>query len=97
MRTQGRPAQAFPGNRFTLGKIHRNHHGVGRFLVVVMTVATSAGGNTRGILNVQAPTGDIDAMDSIVAQFAVTPMPEPMPIVMEIIVAIRTAGRWSLP
>src|SRR5438045_3574522 len=56
--------------------------GVGRFLIVVKMVAATAKGHTLGIIDTERPARCVQRMDAVVADFAIAPMPAPMPVVM---------------
>lgn len=70
---------------------------VGRLLIVVEAVTSPRGNDAHGELDIQPPTTDVESMDAVVAELSVSPMPEPMPVVMDAVVVIgQTRGR-SLP
>src|SRR5262249_18442280 len=71
--------------------------GVGRLLVVLEPVAASGRGDANRVVGVEAPAADVDRVDAVVAELAVAPVPEPVPVVVQDVVAIRPARRWSLP
>ena len=62
-----------------------------------MTILTSTSGHTTGVVYLQTPACHIDTMHPIVAQFTVTPVPVPMPVIVHDIVFIGSVGRWALP
>src|SRR5687768_1589897 len=71
--------------------------GVWSFLVVVEMVAAAFVGDAARMGYAEAPTGDVEGVDAVVAEFAVAPVPMPVPVVMNEVVLIRTLGSGTLP
>ena len=80
-----------------LGEFPGDDLGVGHFLVVVEDelAARRADGERR--IDAQAPAGDVDAVDAVVAQLAGAPVPEPVPVVVKSVRVKRPVGRGPLP
>src|SRR4051812_33704291 len=71
--------------------------GIGSFLVVLEMVAAAAKSNARGIINAEPPSGQVEGVDTVVSEFAVAPMPAPMPVVMHEVIDVRAFGSRPLP
>src|SRR5439155_26133521 len=55
------------------------------------------GGDAVGKPNAEAPPREIDLMDALVAQIAVSGVPDPMPVVMKAVARERLQGRGARP
>ena len=73
---------AFPGEPL-VAEIEGGDQRVGRFLVVLEEVAAAAGGDALRVIDLQAPAGQVEHVDAVVADLAGAPVPEPVPVVME--------------
>src|SRR4051812_38563974 len=71
--------------------------GVGCFLVVIEMITAAVAGHFCGVRDLESPSGDVQGVDAVVPEFAVAPMPAPMPIVMEEIIDVRALGGGALP
>src|SRR5690606_2339827 len=91
-----RPAQALPGDRL-IAEFVGNDMRVWRFLIVVVAILAAASTDARGIVDPQAPATDIERMHAVVAQFAVAPVPGPVPVVMHVVIVKLALGRGALP
>ena len=80
-----------------LGELPGHDLGVGDFLVVVEDVLAPARADGDRGVDPQAPAGDVDAVDAVVAQLAGPPVPEPVPVVVEAILHERAVGGGPLP
>src|SRR3954452_18825658 len=70
-------------------KVKRGDPGVWRLLIIVEMVAPASERHARRKIRAEPPAGDIERMNAIVAEFAVAPVPAPMPVVVHEIVNIR--------
>ena len=70
---------------------------IGRFLVILKAVSSTAGDGTNGMFDLQAPAANVEPMDTVVAELTVAPMPEPVPIVMDDVGFEGTLGCRALP
>src|SRR6266545_3788348 len=73
------------------------HVNVRRFLVVLVLIAPAGAGHAARVLDAETPARDIQSVNAVVAQFAVAPVPAPMPMVVDEIIDIRPLRRGSLP
>ena len=90
-------AQALPAYRLSAGEFVTDGLGIGSLLVVCKGVASATGYHPLRRDDIQSPAAQIKGVNAIVSQFAVTPMPTPMPIVMDQIVDVVSMRRWPLP
>ena len=60
-------------------------------------VSAAATSDTGRAIHAQSPTGDVERVNAVVAEFAIAPMPEPMPVVMDEVVLVRAFRRGALP
>src|SRR2546426_2801583 len=70
---------------------------IGELPIVGEVMAAAEGRDTRGVAHAQRPAGDVDLVRAVVADLARSPAPEPMPIVVNDVVAVRGVGRRALP
>src|SRR4051794_834756 len=70
---------------------------VGRLLVVVVAELGAGGGDVRGVVDAEGPAADIDRVNAIVAELAVSPVPEIVPVVRNDVVAIGLGDGSALP
>src|SRR4029077_21265792 len=70
---------------------------VGRLLVVLVAVAGARRGDVRGVIHGQAPAAQGDEGDAGVPQVALSPVPEPVPGIGEVIGPERPPRRRALP
>src|SRR5579863_7838875 len=90
-------AASFPGNGFPFRKFVARDLGV-RSLPVVFEGVTAAGRyDLLREIHAQKPAAAIDLVCAVVAGFARSPMPEPMPIIVDEVVLVVAARSGSLP
>ncbi|SPE29499.1 hypothetical protein SBA2_450115 [Acidobacteriia bacterium SbA2] len=70
---------------------------VGRLLVVIEHEVPADGRNLVRKLHSQAPTRHVEFVDALVADVSVPRVPDPMPVVMEPVLAERLHGRRACP
>src|SRR6185503_561897 len=63
--------------------------GVGRLLVVLMVVPPPVHGDPLRVVGAEAPAGHVEEMDAVVRELAAAPVPPPVPVVVDEVVAIR--------
>ena len=90
-------AQAFPDDLLAALELEADDVRVGRFLIVVEAVAAAGGGDADREIDAQAPAAQVDHVDAVVAEFAVAPVPEPVPVVMQVVGVEGPARRRALP
>src|SRR4051812_43146918 len=71
--------------------------GVGRLLVVVIAELGAGGGDVRGVVDAEGPAADIDRMNAVIAELAVSPVPEIVPVVRNDVIAIGLGDGSALP
>src|SRR5438128_147662 len=84
-------------HRAFVAEIKRGAAGIGRFLVVLEMITATAEGDALRVFDAESPARCVEHMDAVVADFAVAPMPAPMPVVMDEVVDVRALVRRSLP
>src|SRR5438552_2310319 len=89
-------ALPIPGDRF-VAEVEVDDIDVGRLPIVLEVVAVSAADNPIGQVHLQSPAGKVQEVNAIVAKFPGAPVPKPMPIVMDNVVAVRLFRRRALP
>src|SRR5262249_15478795 len=67
------------------------------FLVVLEAIAPARGSDPQRQIDAKAPAAYVDHVDAVVAQFAIAPVPEPVPVVVQVIGAERPAWSGALP
>ena len=77
--------------------VERRDAGVRRLLVVLEPVASAAEGDAARRVHAQSPARHIHGVDGVVAEFAVAPVPEPVPVVVDEVVLERLLRRGALP
>ena len=77
--------QSLPGNRFSSLEIEGNDMGIGGLLVVLKTITAPGRSNVNGEIDAQSPAAQVEHVDTVVAQFAVAPVPEPVPVVVKVV------------
>src|SRR6185369_10231858 len=80
--TAGIAALAVPGNAF-VAEIKGGDIDVRGFLIILEMVAIAAASDGLGSIDAEAPTGQVEGVDTVIADFTGAPMPEPMPIIMD--------------
>lgn len=95
------PASVLPSYRDRArgrGEIVGDSIGVRRFLIVIdKPHLRSCAGDALGIGEAESPAGDVEHVDAVVAEFAVSPMPKPMPVVVHVVGAEFLFGSRTLP
>src|SRR5436305_15197204 len=92
----GHPASAERGDGF-VAVVVADVVGVWRFLIVVKAIFAAGGGDARGIFDAHAPALKVEIVNAVVAKLAGAPVPKPMPIIRQEIVAIAALGGRALP
>src|SRR5262249_18355045 len=78
---------------FPVTIIERGELRVGRLLVVLVDILAARGDYCLGHSGfTQTPARDIHLMHALIADVAIAGVPEPMPVVLEAVLAIRTHG-----
>src|SRR5439155_13656312 len=70
---------------------------IGELPVVGEVVAAADGRDARGVAHAQRPAAHVDLVGAVVADLARAPAAEPVPVVMDDVVAVRSMGRRALP
>ena len=95
------PAAIFPcdGDGSGLGgEIEGDRVGVRRFLIVVgIADLGAATDDASGIIDAEAPADHVEGVDAVVAELAVAPVPEPVPIVVNVVGAEFLLRSGALP
>src|SRR5262245_22347826 len=100
---EGRPAragvaaQSLPGDHFAAVELEADGVRVRSLLVVFVPVAAARRGHVHRVIDPEAPPADVDRVDPVVAQLAVAPVPEPVPVVVEVVVLERPVRGRALP
>ena len=89
--------QAVPGDRPLVFELKTDRLRIGRLLLIVEAIAAATGRDADRIVRTKAPPAQVECMDAIVAQFAVPPVPEPMPVVGDAAGHIRPSRGRALP
>ena len=87
---------AIPGSSL-LTEVIDSHGRVGCLLVILIMITASGVTDTLRIIHIQSPASQIESMDSIIAQFAISPVPVPVPVIMHQIIFVRASWGWALP
>src|SRR5713101_6499976 len=70
---------------------------VGELPVVSVVKASTGRDNACRVVDAEQPPGDVDLVRSVVADLAGSPVGEPVPVVVDDVVAVRRARRGTLP
>src|ERR1035438_10916070 len=90
-------AAPFPGDRFLPGKVPADHLRV-RGLPVVPEAEPAAGGrHLRGEVHAEGPPADVDLVGAVVAGLSRSPVPEPVPVVVDEVAPVGPVGGGPLP
>src|ERR1043166_2099806 len=89
-------ALAFPDDGF-VAVVEGGDVEVGRLPIILEMVAIAAASDAFGGIHGEAPTGEVERMNAVVAEFARAPVPKPVPIVVNDIILEWPLGRGSLP
>lgn len=92
----GEAAAVFPHDRVA-AKIVGNDLGVRSLLIVFEVVSSAGGGDPDRSVEAQSPSGEVEPVDTVEAELAGAPVPEPPPVVRQEIVTKRSVRRGSLP
>ncbi len=77
--------------------VERRDTGVGGLLVVVGEVAAAAESHAQGAVESEGPAGEVERVHRVIAELAVAPVPEPVPVVVDDVVAVGAFRRGALP
>src|SRR5204862_4471722 len=88
---------SLPGDRPAAFEFERRCLRVGELPVVVEVVAAARGGDAHRMIDAEGPAGDVNLMRAVVADLARAPAAEPMPVVVNHVVAVGRARRRPLP
>ena len=90
--------QPLPGDGLAPFELARDGLGIGCFPVVLeVVVAPSGRRDPHRIVDAERPSAEIDRVRAVVPRLARAPVPEPMPVVVDDIVAVEAPGRRALP
>ena len=70
---------------------------VGSFPIILISITATHRINFGGVIDTQSPSGQINFMGSVIQGLTCSPMPEPVPIIMNKVILVRTSGRRTLP
>src|SRR5439155_23562486 len=70
---------------------------IGCLLVIIKHKMPTNGGDRNGESYAEAPASNVDFVDGLVADFAVTSVPAPMPVVVKTIAGERLHRSWAGP
>src|SRR6184192_2063666 len=90
-------ALPLPDDRLAVREVEAGFLRVGKLPVVFEVVAASRRGDADGVIHAQRPACDVDLVRAVVADLARPPAVEPMPVVVDHVVAIRRVRRRPLP
>src|SRR5680860_1421492 len=90
-------APGLPHQRNFAWIIHSDYLSIRGFPIVIKMVFSTYGTYPFGKVHSQSPSGNIHLMCTVIQGFACTPMPQPVPIIMDEAVFIRYVGRRALP
>ena len=88
---------AFPADEGVVGKLEVNNLCVWCFPIVLVAVSTASRSDACGIVDSKTPAGKVNHVRAVVQGFAGSPMPEPMPVIMDEVVFVCFSGCGSLP
>src|SRR5213080_2681377 len=97
VRAQAVAALALPDDGLPARELEAGFLRIGELPIVGEVIAAADGRDARGVAHAQGPAGDVDLVRAVVADLARPPAPEPVPIVMNDVVAIGGVGRRALP
>src|SRR5256886_4977972 len=86
-----------PDDGFAPRELEAGFLGVGELPVIVEVIAAADRSDADGVVHAQGPARDVDLVRAVVADLARAPPPEPMPVVVDDVVAVRGVGRRALP
>ena len=78
-------------------EVEQSGAGVGGFLGVLESVPRAVVGNAGGVIDAEAPAEHVEGVNAVVAEFAVAPVPEPVPVVMHVRFDVAFVSDGSLP
>src|SRR5438445_1770921 len=97
VRIQAVAALSLPDDGLAARELETGFLRVGELPVVGEVIAAADRRDARGIAHAQRPAGDVDLVGAVVADLARAPAPEPVPVVMDDVVAVRRVRRRALP
>ena len=89
--------RAFPDDFLATSKFVARGMCIGSLLVVDEAIATAAGSHAIWKIDLQSPTAQVESMHTVITQLTVTPLPEPVPVVVNAVIEIRHARCRPLP
>src|SRR6266481_862646 len=95
-RGQAVAALPLPDDGFPVRELEPGLLRIGELPVIGVVIATADGRHARGVAHAQRPAGHVDLVRAVVEDLARSPAPEPMPIVMNDVVAVRRTRRRYL-
>ena len=72
-------------------------NGIRGFLVILEVVAASRATDLGRAIHAESPARQVEKVRAIVGQFTATPVPSPVPVVVNHVVSVRTFRGGSLP
>src|SRR6185503_3519856 len=78
-------------------KVKSDHVVIGCLLVVVIAELVATACHATWIVGAKSPAANVDHVHAVIAEFAGAPVPEPMPMVMNEVIAVRAFGCGALP
>src|SRR5579859_4085085 len=88
---------ALPGDRLSFCKFKCGDLGIRRLPVILEGIATAGRDYLGGVIDSQEPATAVYFVCAVVTGLTCTPMPEPVPVVMNKIVLVCPSWRWTLP
>src|SRR5262249_38321127 len=79
------------------GVVPRDDLRVGCLLIIVENILTASRADRARGVQIEGPARHVQRVDTVVAQFAGAPMPEPVPVVVKVVFDERAIGCGSLP
>src|SRR5690606_32272720 len=78
-------------------KFEGEHLGIGGLCFILEEVTSTAERDPGGIIHTQCPPAQVDRVNAIVTCLSRSPVPAPVPVVMDKIVFVVPAGCRALP
>ena len=93
----GHSGCAMPSDHLLVAKFESNRMRVGCLLIVPVCVPSADGRHPTRIRYTESPTTKIERVNAVVAQLTVSPVPTPMPVVVDNVIPKVPARRGALP
>src|SRR5205814_9732065 len=93
----GIAAPSLPGDRTAAVELEGRLLRVGELPVVVEVVAAARRRDAHRMIDAEGPAGDVDLMRAVVVDLARAPAAEPVPVVVNHVVAVWRTRRRPLP